>query len=470
MLTLRPYQAEAIQRIRTAFSNGAKSPLYVLPTGGGKTVIFSAIAESSLRRGKRVLIIAHRVELVDQIVRALKEFGVEPDVVASGYGRRPSKTCDAVAVASVQTLVNRMESLPPPSLIVCDEAHHCAAGNTWSQVLRGYADAKVLGVSATPVRLDGRGLGAHFDQLIVGPSVSELVTQGYLAQPRVFAPPTVDTSGLHIRMGEYRIGESEALMDKPSITGDAITHYRRHAADKPALVFCTSVKHADNVAQDFRAGGISAIALNGSTDPKIRRMAVEDFRRGAIRVLASCDLFSEGFDVPGVHVGIMLRPTASEGLHRQQCGRILRTAPGKTHALILDHVGNSQRFGLPHEDRQWTLTDDIAKKKQNKPALQARVCPKCWAASPARALVCVDCGHVFEIKPRQDIEEREGDLKEVKPLTPEEVDRREWRKKQGRAQSLEQLEAFGRSRGYAPGWARHIMEGREAKKKGPSSP
>jgi superfamily II DNA or RNA helicase len=470
LITLRPYQSDGIQTIRKYYAEGVKSLLYVLPTGAGKTVLFSAIAESSQRRGKRVLILCHRVELVDQIVAALKEFNVQPDIIAAGYGRRTRMTgryqqsAAPVAVASVQTLVNRLDDLAPPTLVICDEAHHCAAGNTWSQILRRYTDAKVLGVTATPVRLDGRGLGAHFNKLIVGPSVRTLIEGGYLAKPRVFAPPTVDTSGLHIRAGEFRIGEAEALMDVPSITGDAIAHYKRHADGLPALVFCTSVAHADHVAQKFREAGIIAVALNGSTNADVRRMAVADFRRGAIRVLVSCDLFSEGFDVCGVHAGIMLRPTASEGLHRQQCGRILRTAPGKAHAIILDHVGNTQRFGLPDEDREWALTYDVSKKKTNK-TLNARVCPKCWAASPARATICVECKHPFEVKPRQEIEEREGELKEVAPLTPEERAKRRERQFQGRAKSLEQLEAFGRSRGYSPGWALRVMAAREAKRR-----
>jgi DNA repair protein RadD len=463
LLTLRQYQSDGIADIRSSFAQGANAPLYVLPTGGGKTVIFSAIAESSQRRGKRVWILAHRIELVDQIVTSLGNFDVKPDIIAAGYGRRPAAALAPVCVASVHTLINRIENLAPPTLIICDEAHHCAAGNTWSQILRAYPGVKILGVTATPLRLDGRGLGATFDRLIVGPSVADLIAQGYLSKPRVFAPPTVDTSGLRIRMGEFQIGAIEALMDTPAITGNAIDHYRRHADGLPALVFCTSVKHATNVAEDFRRKGINAVSLNGSTHQQVRRMAVDDFRKGAIKVLVSCDLFSEGLDIPGVHVGIMLRPTASEGLHRQQCGRILRTAPGKEYAIILDHVGNTQKFGLPQEAREWTLSQDVPKKKKDA-APTARICPRCWAASPARSTSCVECGHVFEVKPRQDLEEREGELHEVVPLTPEERARRKERQNQGRAKSLEQLEAFGRTRGYAPGWAQKVWNARQMKK------
>ena len=248
-------------------------------------------------------------------------------------------------------------------------------------------------------------------------------------------------------------------MDVPTITGDAVAHYQQHANGLPALVFCTSVQHAHHVAEQFRMCHISAIALDGSTDREVRRMAVKDFRDGSIKVLASCDLFSEGFDVPGAHVGILLRPTASMGLFLQQVGRLLRPAPGKQCAIILDHVGNTMRFGLPDEDRDWELTSEVIKKKKAAPSV--RVCPKCFAASPARATACVECGALFEVKPRPEPEKKDGALIE---LTPEQIQRKNERREQGRSRSLEQLQAFGRSKGYAPGWAEHIWRAREAKR------
>jgi superfamily II DNA or RNA helicase len=309
--------------------------------------------------------------------------------------------------------------------------------------------------------LDSRGLGAYFDKLIVGPSVRELIDAGFLAQPRVFVPPTVDTSGLHIRMGDFKTDEAEALMDSPSITGDALSHYRKHAEGMSALIFCTSVAHAHHVAERFRKENISALALDAKTDKTVRRMAVQDFRDGKIRVLTNCDLFSEGVDIVGVQCGIFLRPTASLALYLQQCGRIMRPSPWKTHALLMDHVGNCfPRHGFPDDDREWTLTNDFVKRK-NAPAPGIRVCPKCFAASPARSIVCRECGHVFEVKPRQEVEEREGELIE---LTPEQIQHKRERMMQGRSKSLAELEEFARRKGYAPGWARIIWHAREAKK------
>jgi DNA repair protein RadD len=461
MITLRPYQIDGENKIRQSFAAGHKAPLYVLPTGGGKTILFASIAHSADRRGKRVLILAHRVELVDQIVTALKQFDVNPDIIAAGYHSTTGRVSNrSIAVASVQTLIRRLDSYAPPTLIVCDEAHHATMGNSWSTIMRHYIDAKRLGVTATPVRLDGRGLASTFDHLITGPNVPELIEMGYLVRPRVFAPPTVDTSGLHVRMGEYRTDEAEALMDVPTITGDALSHYRKHADELPGLAFCTSVQHAHHVAEQFRADGISAVALDGGTDKEIRRMAVQDFRNGKIKILASCDLFSEGFDVPGAHIGILLRPTASEGLFLQQVGRLLRPAHGKENAIILDHVGNTQKFGMPNEAREWTLTSDIVHKKKAKPGI--RVCPKCFAASPARARVCVECGNIFEVQARQEVQEKDGELIE---LTAEQIAKRRERQAQGMASLLKQLKEIERIKKYKPGWAEHIYAAREAKKR-----
>lgn len=462
MITLRDYQIDGERKIREAFARGFKAPLYVLPTGAGKTLTFASIAHSAEKRGKRVLILCHRIELVDQIIEALQEFEVKPDVIAAGYARKNRASMNSVAVASVQTLVRRLDSYVAPTLIIIDEAHHVTNGGQWSEILRAYHTAKNLGFTATPIRLDGRGLAAHFDTMIVGPSISDLTDAGWLVKARIFAPPTVDLSGLHIRAGDYKTEEAEALMDAPSITGDALSHYRKHADGRPALAFCTSVAHAHHVAERFRAADIAAVALDGKTDRTVRRLAVQEFREGKIRVLASCDLFSEGFNVPGVHCGIMLRPTASEGLYRQQIGRLLRPADGKDAAIILDHVGGCQKFGMPTDAREWQLTSDVTRRKKSDTP-QIRVCPKCFAASPARSQICQECGTKFEMKPRQELEEKEGELVE---LTAEQIAKKKERMTQGRAKTLQQLLDMARIKGYNERWAHKIFEARQTKQRG----
>lgn len=466
MITLRPYQSVGIQQIRDAFLAAYRRLLYVLPTGGGKTVLFSAIAESSERRARRVLIMAHRIELVDQIVASLRDFDVTPDVIAASYQRTAGRhrvANRAVAVASVSTLASRLERYAPPTMIVCDEAHHVRSDGQYDQIFRAYYDARVLGVTATPIRLDGRGLLGHFDHMIVGPTPKELMAMGYLVRPRIFAPPTVDTSGLHKRAGEFKAEESESLMDTPSITGDAFSHYRKHADGLPGLAFCTSVKHAEHVAERFRREGVAAISLNGGSDKDLRRNAVADFKRGVIKIMASCDLFSEGFDSPGAHVGIMLRPTSSLGLYLQQCGRMARPAPGKAYYTLLDHVGNTQRHGMPDDTREWELTSD-AVKKSKAAAPGVRVCPSCFAASPARAVACVECGLAFEVKPRQVLEERQGDLIE---MTAEQIDQARRQREALLAvnrDTVKGIREIARIKKMNPGWADRVIAGRIAKR------
>ena len=456
MIHLRPYQSAGIASIREAFGPLRKrAPLYVLPTGGGKSLTFSFIAHGAAAKGNRVYILSHRQELIDQISSALELTGTPHGFIAAGY-----PTLEAhVQIASVQTLVRRLDRTPQPDLIVIDEAHHARA-ETFERIIREWPRAKLLGVTATPIRLSGEGLGTIFDHLIVGPSMRELIDAGYLAPYRMFRPPTADASDLPKRGGEFVTAAAEALMNKPAITGSALAHYRQHADGLPALVFCVSIQHAKSVADQFREAGYAAFSIDGTMERTVRRGVVEDFRAGRIKVVTSVALLEEGFDMPGAHVGIFLRPTQSLGLYLQQVGRLLRPCEGKTHALLLDHVGNCYRHGLPDEPRQWTLAADERGEKR-KPGASVRICAHCFCALPSQAKTCSECGYEFPAKPRE-IEQRDGELAEV---TPEMLAKRAERREQGRAQSLEALREIARRKGYRPEWAHRVMAGRLAKQK-----
>lgn len=418
--------------------------------------MFSYMAGRAVEKGLKVWILAHRVELLDQISRTLREFAVPHGVIAPGYiadRRKP------VQVASVFTLARRLERYDPPDLIIVDEAHHAISASTWGKVITAFPAAKLLGVTATPIRLSGEGLGDLFETMVQGPTMRELIDLGALSPYRLFAPAGVDLTGVHTRMGDFVRGEIEAAMDKPSITGDAVSHYRKLAPGRRAVAFCVSVEHAVHVAEQFRAAGISAQAIDGSMDRTLRASVLSEFSAGRIQVLASCDLISEGFDVPAIEAAILLRPTQSLGLYLQQVGRALRTFPGKTEAVILDHAGNVKRHGLPDEERVWSLDGTQRRKGAQKSEIPVKTCGSCFATVHSAATHC-SCGFEFPVH-RREVEQRDGVLEEVDLATAV----RQRRQEQGRAQTEAELIAIGKARGMrrAELWARHVIRARQAK-------
>ena len=451
IVQLRPYQQQAISDLRMAYRGGARAPLLVSVTGSGKTVIFSAITAGAVERGRQVLILVHRRELIHQASAKLAAIGVDHGVIAAGI--TPANA--SVQVASVQTLIRRLDRAAAPDLIIIDEAHHAVAGS-WRKVIDHWPNSLLLGVTATPVRQDGRGLGAMFDRLVLGPSTAELIATGYLTPARIYAPPPVaDLTGIHRRAGDYAIDEAAERMDRPTVTGDAISHYQRIGAGQPAIAFCCNVKHAEHVCHAFKVAGIRAATLLGTTTD--RDALVARFAAGFIDVLITVDVVSEGFDCPGAAVAILLRPTQSEGLYLQQIGRVLRPAQGKAAAIILDHVGNVHRHGWPDDHREWSLDDRVARvRTTDVQAPTVRTCPECFAAFKP-APVCPCCG--AECAPSlRELKQVDGDLQELKR---EAVHQRITERK--KAQTLQQLIAVGQARGMKNpvGWATHVHNARQ---------
>lgn len=460
-VTLRPYQIRAVDAIRGAYRQGAKAPLLVMPTGAGKTICFSYIASQAAAKGSRILLLAHRRELVLQISRALNLWGIGHGLIMP----ERSETGHPVQVASIPTLARRL--YPGKyrfDLIVIDEAHHAVNGSGLGAILEALPEAKLLGVTATPSRLDGRGLGkdaaGYFDALVEGPSVLELIDAGYLARPVVYAPPAgqeVDLSAVKVTGGDYNLGQLAEAMDKQPLTGDAVAHYRRLCPGAPALAFCVTVAHAAHVAAQFGAAGYRAAVLDGETPDFVRDRMIRDLGRGELDVLASCNVVSEGTDIPVVAAAILLRPTASYSLAMQQMGRVLRTHPGKERALILDHAGNTRRHGLPTEPGNWSLASKPRRKPDPNLAL-TKDCPDCAAVLAMAARSCPECGCVFEWA--RDAAETPptvaGDLEEIDAVAVA----RQRRAEVARAKSLEDLQAIARARGYKMGWAHHVWRER----------
>lgn len=436
-IRLRDYQQQSVDEIRAAYSSGCHAPLLVSPTGSGKTVVFAYIAQGATAKGNRVLILVHRVELLRQVQAALD---------LSGAGA-------SAQVLTVQSAIRRLR-FSRPDLIIIDEAHH-ASSQSWLKIIAAYPSAKILGVTATPQRLDGRGLGGIFDSMILGPSVQSLIDEGFLARPVYYAPPTgPDLGGVHRVAGDFNRSELASAIDTPKITGSAVNHYTRLCPGKPALVFCVSLKHCADVAAEFKAAGYRAECIDGKLNPAIRRERTLGLSSGAIQVLVSCELINEGYDCPAVTAAILLRPTESLGLHLQQIGRALRPAAGKPTSFILDHAGNCLRHGLAEEPREWTL--DPAKPSRSRGGeLRNRQCPACFGIH-APAPRCPYCQHVYETLFRE-VPQVAGELVE---LSAEQIAGLRSRQQVGMARDRQALMAIAAKRGYKPGWVNYILSSR----------
>lgn len=459
-ITLRDNQIQVVNKLYAAYKGGAHAPLLCFPTGGGKTVVFSYMAERFARHNRRVYTLVHRAELLRQSSEKLDMFGVKHGCVAPNH----TVTGDIVQVASVQTLVRRLDRFPAPDLIIIDEAHHAMAG-TWSKILNHWPNAHLLGVTATPIRMDGKGLGVSaggfFDVLVEGPNTAELIQQNYLAEPCLYAPPTdIDMSGLQVRAGDYQKEELAKRVDKPKITGCAIEHYSKICPGVPAICFCVSIGHAEHVATEFKAAGWVAESIDGTMSDQERKHKIKALGEGKIHVLTSCDIISEGTDIPIVGAAILLRPTKSLGLYLQQVGRALRIYPGKTKAFILDHVGNCYRHGMPDDVRSWSLEGykSNARGEASQGGLKIKQCPKCFAVYRQGVVACPQCGHIPQTNGRE-VKQVDGELVEYKG-----GQKKKWPKIEHDHGELGHLINFAKSIGLSGDFAHRVMLSREARK------
>jgi DNA repair protein RadD len=419
-MKLRDYQEQAIASLRQAFKQKHQRVLLVAPTGAGKTVMFSYLTHQLTQRGNRVLLLAHRDFLLDQISETLSRFDIPHGFIAS---RRPLQLCHLAQVAGVHTVKTRTKRIAwRPDWIICDEAHHATAGS-WNKILEAYPDAKVIGVTATPERLDGTGLESVFDEMVVGPTVASLMAQGFLSRVKYLSPQLIDTEDMKTRMGDFVHAEIERAVNTRGVTGHAVDFYTKTCANAPAIAFCASIAHSIAVAEGFRQAGYRWHALHSKATYAENRAAIEKLASGELHGISSCDIVSEGFDVPVVTAAILLRPTKSLGLHLQQIGRVLRPAPGKDCAIVIDHVGNVARnsagqwvlnHGRAEDPREWSLQG--AEKKEK--AAPLKRCDNCLAIIPVASRVCPECGHEFQAVPRAELKQLEGELSQLPAWIP----------------------------------------------------
>jgi superfamily II DNA or RNA helicase len=467
-VTLRPYQSDAVDSIRGHFKQGKKRVLFVLPTGGGKTETFIHIAEQAMSRNKKVFFLVHKKNLVRQISERCNKYNLEHGIIAGGHKKNYQH---AAQVCSVQTLKNRLDEVPVPDLIIIDEAHHASAG-TWKAIMEFYSDVFMLGVTATPWRLDGKGLGDMFEQMVLGPPIAELIKMGNLVMPSYYMFKKIEALDnlKQNNFGEYDLGEISDVMTDIAICGDIVKEYRRLADGEPAIYSCSTIHHAQEMAKTFRLAGYTSEAVHGEQkDEEVDRI-FKGLADRTIQVVTFCNLISEGTDIPAVAVVGMLRPTASLSLYLQIVGRGLRPCAGKDKCIILDHVNNMARHKHPLTPRVWDL-DGIKKKNKKKNEVEDsyNVCQSCYAVFEKTEECCPECGLIPEAKQREQKtienavavkDERSLDdfLSMHKVAQPVRKQLYSWECK-----TLEELWEFKESKGYKDFWVKHIFESKVLK-------
>jgi DNA repair protein RadD len=453
--SLRAYQRDYIARVETEKAAGRRRILLVAQTGAGKTVIAAAIIAQAVQHHKRVLFLAHRRELIRQTSRKLYDLDCDHGILLPGY---PTRLHEPVQVASVATLHARavrsnVIELPPADLVFVDEAHHVRA-RTYVRILEAYPSAIVIGLTATPCRGDGRGLGTVFEVLIECVSVQELIDAGYLVPTKVYAPSRPDLQGVRVERGDYVEAQLAQRMNTDRLVGDVVEHWLRLGERRQTVVFATGAAHSLHIRDEFRRAGVLAEHIDGTTAIEERDAILARLAAGKIEVISNAMVLTEGWDQPAASCLVLARPTKSLGLYRQMVGRVLRPAEGKTDALILDHAGAVFEHGFPEDPIAWTLSEDQRATNKAHAARGAwsgstlATCPECSAVRFA-GKPCPACGW-HPVRRAEAVQVVDGELGRVG--RDRSVRRDEWTP-QAKAEFHRQLLYIARERGYKPGWA-----------------
>ena len=372
---LRPYQVQAVEAVRERLAAGSRACVIVAPTGAGKTVIASDIIERAVARGSRTLFLAHRKELIDQCSEKLDEIGIWHGVIKAKHPEEPLAT---VQVGSVQTVKKRLHRLLMGfALVIFDECHHVEAESYQAIVDAVRAEnpaVVILGLTATPYRADGRGLGNTFDSLVEVATIEQLMREGYLVPARVFCGRPVDLSGVKTRAGDYNVNELAEAVNKPKLVGDIVNSWKKQAAGRSTFLFAVNIAHSMANVEAFRAAGISAEHLDGATPEEEREAIWRRFKNRKTLVLCNVGVATEGVDCPWASALILARPTESRGLWRQMAGRVLRPYPGKSDCIILDHANCTQMHGFLTDPDQVSLTQCSVKRAAPKGEPMPNLC------------------------------------------------------------------------------------------------
>jgi superfamily II DNA or RNA helicase len=455
---LRPYQTDIVAKFHACLQSGKRRIILVAPTGSGKTIIGADIIRAFVRTAKPVMVLAHRREIISQTSAKLHAAGIAHGIIQAGCKPRP---LELVQVASVQTLWMRAMhtgsmDLPPVDLLVIDECHHCPA-RTYRKIIEAYPDAILLGLTATPCRGDGRGLGSIFETLIECPQVPELIEQRYLVRTIVYAPIDPDLKGVRTQAGDYVETQLAERMDRPKLVGDIVTHWHKFGERRRTVCFAVSVNHSVHIRDEFIKSGVRAEHIDGSTPKPERDASLARLASGEIELITNCMVLTEGWDMPAVGCCILGRPTKKMGLYRQMIGRVLRPADGKPDAIVLDHSGAVFRHGFVEDRVEWTLDPD---RRAESPTHQQRgenghrsrliECTNCGAIRVAGE-ACSHCGFLPQRPPRP-VSYLEGELglvdgaRRVNGKIYDNAERARWHA---------MLIWIGQERDYKAGWVAH---------------
>lgn len=428
------------------------------PTGSGKTFVATKITEAAVKEGMRVMLMAPRIELIGQFCRKLDEF------LHMSYGvitanRDAQNLYQPVQVASLDTLVSRVVRrkklvLPPTDIVICDEVHLYVTAQRM-ELLKQFPNARIIGLTATPGRPDGRALSGIFDRIISAASVRELTEQGILVPAVYYAPSVPDLKKIRVVRGDYEQKGVESSMQP--LLGDIVAHWLKHAASRRTVVFAACIGHSVYLADLFRQQGVAAEHCDGKTPPEERKAVFERFSSGETQVLCNVDLATYGFDLPELDCVVFARPTKSIVRYLQSIGRGLRSSPGKENCLVLDHAGCVHEHGFADEERYWTLKglQGLTREKRaqqrsrDKAAPKKLTCERCTFIFSG-SLTCPNCGFHFESMARE-FYVHEGEL------IPFKVNMREAGLIEKRHFHAELL-GYAKQKNYQVGWAAHAYK------------
>jgi len=447
MITLRPYQEKAINDIRNSFASNHRRIILQAPTGAGKTIMFTYIAKSAIERGRRVMIITDRVELLRQTGGALGAFGLIADSITAKTKRVRKHH---LYISMLETLsrrsknVNYQRIMSQIDLFILDEAHK----NSFNKLFPLFpVDAYVIGATATPIRFGKQPqLSNFYNKIISTANIKDLIEQEYLTPSRSFGV-TVDLSSVRVQGGEFRPDDLTRVYQENKLYSGVVKNYIKHTPGSKTLVFSASVENSKSVCDEFLNNDIDARHLDATTKKQDRAKILEDFRNGVFPVLCNVGILTTGFDDPTIKTIILYRATKSLPLFLQMCGRGSRISEGKNEFNILDFGNNIKRHGFWQQSREWSLTHDHTKKKIKENTINVKYCPKCDSLISDRLRICPHCGYEFYKKiANQEVELEELSYSAIKFIED--------------SLTVMELEHIRRAKGYKVGWILHRLKKR----------